>query len=881
FPAGTQARYVRMQGIQGHATYAYSIWEFEAYQGSDPTNLALGKTASASVENTATNETADKAVDGLFTDNGTANDSRWGMPPGPLRVQDAWWQVDFGSTTSFDRLDLYWEGAAGQIYLLQTSNDGVTWQNVASYGLSGVARVDEHVFAPQTARYLRMQGALGHATYGYSIFEIEARNQAATANLALASKGATANASSSSMAITNLNDGSYATRWAVSTGDRPRGDSWAQIDFGQSVTFDRARLFWETAAGQSYLVQVSDNGTDWTTVSRYGFAGLVQSDSPYLTIDDRVSFVRRGTSNPIQVSHSGTVDSIILSAGPAAGSANLLVEGYAKTDAATAASLAARPAVTTSNSALRASDADSFVSVFNLSNTAINGLVSLPQATASRLVYQGVNSLTSSGSDLAISLPSASADVLAPRFELSGSDLFGLTAEVSNGQTVSLSASDSQDHTVTVTGLSFDQSGQIVRQAGNQTVTVTAGQSTTVSLPEQRPYPLVDRAVGRITFPTSPLPSGMSDPDFAVDDDPSTAWTPGRSDGKIVVDLGSSVALGQVRTIWTAIGQVPTARLALSPDGLTWTDAGEINPERIATTAVAGSARYLALQVADWASTSASLASLSIYDTAADPTQVTAELRSQATGPASALDLLRLRVMVNVYDLFDAVPARWTSSTYQVFHAAMTLAHNTLADPQADASVVGRLLAELPGLADGLVEAVNTSVLEALIEQAQAILDTADQYVSANLTALAEALAAAQAVLDASPTQAEADAAATALFNALANVHKLGDKTVLLALIAVADSLTSSQFTPSSWLGLSNTLLTARPVADDPQASQFAVDDATSALEIAFNGLVLRSVKAGLASAISVAQTILGSESLYQPASLVGLAEALASAQIV
>jgi hypothetical protein len=104
-----------MQGLRGHATYAYSIWEFEVYNDAS-TNLSLepGVTASASVENTGANETASKAIDGLFTDNGTSNDSRWGMPGGPQRIQDGWFQVDLGAPTSLDKVVIYWEGAAGQ-----------------------------------------------------------------------------------------------------------------------------------------------------------------------------------------------------------------------------------------------------------------------------------------------------------------------------------------------------------------------------------------------------------------------------------------------------------------------------------------------------------------------------------------------------------------------------------------------------------------------------------------------------------------------------------------------------------------------------------------------------------------------------------------------
>ncbi|GDY79715.1 hypothetical protein SAV31267_092000 [Streptomyces avermitilis] len=61
--------------------------------------------------------------------------------------------------------------------------------------------------------------------------------------------------------------------------------------------------------------------------------------------------------------------------------------------------------------------------------------------------------------------------------------------------------------------------------------------------------PLADLALGRIVFPTAPLPPGMTDPRAAVDGDAGTAWSPG-PDGRMVVDLDAEQHITEIRTQW-------------------------------------------------------------------------------------------------------------------------------------------------------------------------------------------------------------------------------------------------------------------------------------------------------------------------------------------
>lgn len=57
-------------------------------------------------------------------------------------------------------------------------------------------------------------------------------------------------------------DGDLSTRWASEWGET----AWLQVDLGSVQSFDHVQLVWESAYGTDYDVQVSDDGSSWTTV---------------------------------------------------------------------------------------------------------------------------------------------------------------------------------------------------------------------------------------------------------------------------------------------------------------------------------------------------------------------------------------------------------------------------------------------------------------------------------------------------------------------------------------------------------------------------------------------------------------------------------------
>ena len=88
-------------------------------------------------------------------------------------------------------------------------------------------------------------------------------------NFALSSNGAVASAKSGNNA-SEANDGNVGTRWWSATDDgmtdAEKNDQWWQVDLGQARIFNTIQILWEGAWGKSFDIQISNDGTVWTTV---------------------------------------------------------------------------------------------------------------------------------------------------------------------------------------------------------------------------------------------------------------------------------------------------------------------------------------------------------------------------------------------------------------------------------------------------------------------------------------------------------------------------------------------------------------------------------------------------------------------------------------
>ncbi|RSM43992.1 alkaline phosphatase [Amycolatopsis balhimycina DSM 5908] len=88
--------------------------------------------------------------------------------------------------------------------------------------------------------------------------------QAADVLLSQGKPVATSTVESSSYAGAKAVDGSTTTRWASAEGADPQ---WLRIDLGQAATIHRVLLNWEAAYAKKYRIEVSDDGTSFTTAA--------------------------------------------------------------------------------------------------------------------------------------------------------------------------------------------------------------------------------------------------------------------------------------------------------------------------------------------------------------------------------------------------------------------------------------------------------------------------------------------------------------------------------------------------------------------------------------------------------------------------------------
>ncbi|MDR1428479.1 MAG: glycosyl hydrolase 53 family protein, partial [Bifidobacteriaceae bacterium] len=252
-------------------------------------------------------------------------------------------------------------------------------------------------------------------------------------------------------------------------------------------------------------------------------------------------------------------------------------------------------------------------------------------------------------------------------------------------------------------------------------------------------------------------------------------------------------------------------------------------------------------------------------------------------GPTSLLPLRAAVTIATARETDQAGTSRYTPATWANVATALSVARAILATPAAssDAEAVAATTA-LTSATNALVEALDTSALSTLVAIAQGILDNPSAYVSTSLPQLQTAVDAANATL-ARPDLTEADLAVAvpALADSLAAVQDKGNTATLAALTAWISQLREADYTPASWTDLTVAAGVAQQLIGLAEPPALAVEDAETGLLAAIDSLTVKANKAGLASMIAVAQTMVTNIDRYVPSTVTGLAAALTDAQEV
>ena len=264
--------------------------------------LSQGRPATASsTENAGT--PAANAVDG---NTGTRWSSAFSDPQ--------WLQVDLGTSRALTQVVLQWEAAFARAFQIQISTNASTWTTVFSTttGTGGTQTVS----ISGTGRYVRMNGTQRATQYGYSLWEFQVYGDdgttppaCGTANAALNRPVTASSVENAGTPAANAVDGNAGTRWSSAFSD----PQWIRVDLGAAASVCRVVLQWEAAFARAFQVQVSADGTTWTTIfSTTTGTGGTQS----LTVSGSGRYVRmNGTQRATQYGYSLWEFQVFLSGG--------------------------------------------------------------------------------------------------------------------------------------------------------------------------------------------------------------------------------------------------------------------------------------------------------------------------------------------------------------------------------------------------------------------------------------------------------------------------------------------------------------------------------------------------------------------------------------
>ncbi|MEU9239384.1 discoidin domain-containing protein [Streptomyces sp. NPDC048385] len=254
-----RAQYLRVRCLTRATSWGSSLWSLSVGDSTRPgVDLALHAAAKAS----STDQDGHGAANVTDGDEGT----RWSSD----YTDDQWIRVDLGSPQSFDRVDLVWEQAYAKTFVVQVSSNDSDWTDVKSVDNGAVplpfnnasASLQVEDFDQRTARYVRLQCGLRNTSWGNSLWSLSVVDRSEPGTDLALRQPASALTEDPDHPASHATDGDPNTRWSSDYEDH----QWIQVDLGSPRQFDRVAVVWETAYPKTYVIQVSDDGRNWTDV---------------------------------------------------------------------------------------------------------------------------------------------------------------------------------------------------------------------------------------------------------------------------------------------------------------------------------------------------------------------------------------------------------------------------------------------------------------------------------------------------------------------------------------------------------------------------------------------------------------------------------------
>ena len=250
----------------------------QAVNALEPTNLCLGKTATATAQYNDTTRSAAMAIDG--------NLETWWSTDGYKPAQSI--TVDLKDKTEFNKFMIYYEvGQKMKSFKIEGSNDNQNFTLLHEDAKADGFTSDHSVVLGEKVSYryvkLTVKEVIG-AYQNVTIREFQIYNVNETeknVNLAL-NKPVTASANhGANLDKANLTDGKESTRWSTEMGPV----QWAYVDLGKTESMNTFRVIWEsdTVYASAYKIYVSDDKDN------FGNAVVTRTDNTKKDVTEMIS----------------------------------------------------------------------------------------------------------------------------------------------------------------------------------------------------------------------------------------------------------------------------------------------------------------------------------------------------------------------------------------------------------------------------------------------------------------------------------------------------------------------------------------------------------------------------------------------------------------
>lgn len=254
---------------------------------------------------------------------------------------------------------------------------------------------------------------------------------------------------------------------------------------------------------------------------------------------------------------------------------------------------------------------------------------------------------------------------------------------------------------------------------------------------------------------------------------------------------------------------------------------------------------------------------------------------------ASDMGETAMRMRTSLKKLYDAWAKEdlsvYTKESAEALETAQKTAKEVLDNESAAVPEIGKASAALVRAIGKLEYGVQKVHLETAITLTDHILILENNYEKADVVRLKAANEAGKQVCaDENVSQAEVNASAETILDALAELSGAADVESLEKLIKAAKEMAESgKYTQESTEALLEAIKNAEEVLEDPNRADNAIQEAYRDITEAVQNLQMKGNKAALLAMIVKAEQVLAKADQYVTETLEGIAEELAAAKVV